>query len=314
MGEASSVDDSLGRVVVHHDALDLGQKYIAIANPGSGPAGLTRDLRGLSHSIFAQRMSACPFGCRPVPIALDPRFESRSPGKLRQHGRASAGIIARRGHVADAKDVRLIFLLTGEAQQPHLGKLLGALGNQPAKGIAANHRAEDLPQHTPYRARVGGGFARLGMIGGNVPGFMADDECQFGLIVHDAHQLASDVNIAARYREGILDRAVQGREVIGLAGIGGPGISRDAAPDSFDIGSPRTCFGAAEFGDDLRMLPGSFLHLSRVEIARLLDLCRGRGDDRRCRGEQNKGRTHRYSPSPMTDFSRMNGTSAAMVP
>ena len=127
----------------------------------------------LGHAVFAQRMGACPFGRRAVPVALDPRLERRGAGQLGKHRRAAVGIIAGRRDVADAEHVGLIFLVAREAQQPHLGKLLRALRNQAAERIAADHGAQNLAEHAQDRAVGRCRTAGLGVIGGDVAGFMA---------------------------------------------------------------------------------------------------------------------------------------------
>ncbi len=130
------------------------------------------------------------------------------------------------------------------------------------------------------------------MIGRDVAGFMADDEGQLCLVVHDAHQLSGDVDVAARYREGILDGAIERGEVIDLSGIGRSRIGRDAPPDAFDIRRARAGFRSPEFGHQGRMLTGSLLHVARVEGLQPLRLGSGRDDDHRARGKQGENVTH----------------------
>ena len=210
MGEAPPVDNALGRVVVDHHPVDLGQEGVAVAKPP--PA---RPVWRAICAAWAIRFSLSGWvlahsGVERLRSPWIARFKRGRPRQLRQHGRAAVGVIAGRGHVANAEHVRLIFLVAGEAQQAHLGKLLGALRDQSAERIVANDRAEDRPQHAPDRVAVGCADRRAWcVVGGDVPGFMADDERQLGFVVHDAHQLARDVDIAAGHGEGILDRAVQ---------------------------------------------------------------------------------------------------------
>jgi hypothetical protein len=42
------------------------------------------------------------------------------------------------------------------------------------------------------------------MVGGNVARLVAENEGEFRFVVHQPHQLARDVDVAARHREGIL--------------------------------------------------------------------------------------------------------------
>ena len=132
------------------------------------------------------------------------------------------------------------------------------------------------------------------VIGGDMTGLMADDEGELGLVIHDAHQLAGDVDIAARHRESVLDCAIERREMVNLPGVGSPGKSSDTATNRFNIGCPGARLGTPEFFNHLRVLAGCFLNVARIEVCQpLLRLLRERGrDNRRGRGKQCERGTH----------------------
>ena len=44
------------------------------------------------------------------------------------------------------------------------------------------------------------------VVGGDMSDLMAKREGKFGLVVHQTHELARDVDITARDRKGVLDR------------------------------------------------------------------------------------------------------------
>ena len=78
---------------------------------------------------------------------------------------------------------------------------------------------------------------------------MAEREREFRLVVHQRHQLARDVDVAAGHRERVLDGGVERREMERLAGVGEAGLSADAAADRLDISGARPGLRAAEFLD-----------------------------------------------------------------
>ena len=81
---------------------------------------------------------------------------------------------------------------------------------------------------------------------------------ELGLVVHEAHQLPGDVDIAAWNREGILNRAVEGRESIDLSGVGRSGIGRNPASYRLHIGGSRAGLGSAELRNDFGVLDNFF--------------------------------------------------------
>ena len=68
-----------------------------------------------------------------------------------------------------------------------------------------------LPRTAPstprIELRVDADLRACAWLRGDMAGLMAEHEGQLGLVVHQPHQLAGDVDIAAGHREGILDRA-----------------------------------------------------------------------------------------------------------
>ncbi len=70
-------------------------------------------------------------------------------------------------------------------------------------------------------------LALVRMIPGDVSDLVPEREGELGLIVHEGHQLAGDVNIAPGNRKSVLDRGVEGREVKRLSGLAMPENSCD---------------------------------------------------------------------------------------
>jgi hypothetical protein len=85
-----------------------------------------------------------------------------------------------------------------------------------------------------------------------VADFVAENEGKLGLIVHQPHQLAGDVDVAPGVGEGVLDGRIQNGEAVRVGG--NSGMRRDTRADRLHVGGPRTSFGAAELLDQLRML------------------------------------------------------------
>ena len=119
-------------------------------------------------------------------------------------------------------------------------------------------------------------------------------EGKLGLIVHQPHQLARDIDEAARRREGILDGRIEHCEAIGLGSDSR--ICGDAAPDGIDVARARPCFGAAELIDQLGMILLGFLDIPRIDPAHGC-LRHGRGGARHQRGgaEEKERSTHGLS-------------------
>jgi hypothetical protein len=114
---------------------------------------------------------------------------------------------------------------------------------------------------------------------------------KLGLVVHQAHQLARDVDVAAGHREGVHHRRVQGRDREGaVAAPRYPGRRGDLASDRGDVVAARAGLGAAEFGNDLRMLLCGLARSALRNGARRLlgDSLTGEGDDAYRRRERQK--------------------------
>ena len=180
------------------DALDLVEEDVAIANAGAergrSPAPRQRPL----HPVFAQRVRARPFRrsggwCGPGPA---PRARLCA-AQRSEHAGSAGGIVAGRDHVAQAKRVGLIFLLAREAQQVELRA-------RRVQDLVRSRRRRSLRRSgrdTPSGLRSRILLADVGVVGGDMPDFMAEREGELRLVVHQRHQLAGDVDIAARHRE-----------------------------------------------------------------------------------------------------------------
>ena len=125
---------------------------------------------------------------------------------------------------------------------------------------------------------------------------VSEREGELGFIVHQAEQLPSDVNIAARDRKSVLDGGVERGEVQRLGGIGDAGLSANAPSYGFDISGPRPGFGAAQLLDHCRIFALRLGDIAGVQIAQAL---RGRGSHgRRRRGKQQDRLIHDSHPNP----------------
>ena len=86
---------------------------------------------------------------------------------------------------------------------------------------------------------------------------MAQYRGQLRFVVHERQELAGNVNIAARDREGIIHRGIeQGDGEIAL-GIGEARLDGDPAPDPLHICRLRTLVGTAELFQQLRVRLGT---------------------------------------------------------
>ena len=207
-------------------------------------------------------MGACPFRGLAVGPALDPRLKRAVAAERGEDAGGARRIVAGRDHVAHAERIGLIFLLAREAQSIEPGAALEHVAHDPG----AKDRADDLAEHA-QRAAPRISFARMGVVGGDMADLVAEREGELGFVVHQPHQLARDVDIAAGDRESVLDRRVERREVERLAGVGDAGICADAAADRFDVSRARAGLGAAELLDDRRMLALRLGDVLRIEIA-----------------------------------------------
>ncbi len=262
MGEGASLDHALRRIVVDEHAFELGQELVAVPLAGAEPPRRAGVRERLLHPVGAERVRARPFRRGAAVASLDPGFESAGTGQGRQHSGATARIVAGVDQIADAEPVRLIFLLARETERCELRAGLEHLRDGIAQA-SADDASEDRAEDSSDRAAPRIGFTGLGMIGRDMADFVPQREGQLRLIVHEAHQLARDVDIAARDRERILDRRVEHGEAIGSGSHSR--ISGDPPPDAVDIGRARTGLRSPELGDHLRMVALRLLDIARIE-------------------------------------------------
>ncbi len=184
-------------------------------------------------------------------------------------------------------------------------RLLRALSDDVAEDIVSYDAAEDRAEHAQHGVPRGCRLALLGMVCCNMAHLVPKCESKLGLIVHQGHQLASDVNVAARDGESVFDRRIQRGEMISGRRIGNAGAHRDPASDGLDISAACAGLGASELGNQLRMLALRLGHVPRVQGAH--GLCvqtrrqQGRGHRR---GHQVPGTHGQFSSS----ISRRNVT------
>ncbi len=280
VGEGRPVDDALGRVVVDIHSVDLREVAVAVADARAQPSCRARLLQRALGAVLAQRMGARPFRRLAVAAPLQALLERGRSAQRSEDTRAPGRIIARRGKVALGKRVGLIFLLAREAEGPQSGLLRDIVRDRGA----AENRADDLSEHAE-RIALRILLADVGMVGGDMRGLVAEREGELGLVVDDAHQLASDVDIAAGDGEGVLDRRINRRVMERLPRVRHAGDRADPAADELDIGRARTGLGPAQFLHDGGMLALSLGDVARVEVA-----CAGLGaDERRTDGDRRGG-------------------------
>ena len=202
-------------------------------------------------------MGAGPFGhgARVARHTLVQAGLRRQRGK---HVRQRTGIIAGRGEVADAQIVRLIFLAAREFEGQKLAAGADPLLQHAAqRRIAQQGAGQHLQQRAADRVALRRLLAPLAMLGGDMADFMAQHAGQLRLVIHQRHQLARDIDIAAGDGEGVVDgRIEQGDGEITLR-IGEAGLDRDAASDRFHIARLRPDIGAAKFLEQFGMLLGT---------------------------------------------------------
>ena len=213
-------------------------------------------------------MGACPFRRLAVGPALDARFKRARAAQRRENPGCARRIVARGDHVPEAERIGLIFLLAREAQRIEPRARL----RERRRDAGAEDRTDDLPKHAE-RIALGILLADMGVVGGDVADFVPERERELGLVVHQAHQLAGHVDIAAGNRERVFDRRIERGEMQCLTGIGDARIGADPPADRFDIGRARPGLRAAELLHELGMLA---LRLGDVLRARDTQLLRAR--------------------------------------
>src|SRR4029079_10029005 len=131
--------------------------------------------------------------------------------------------------------VGLIFLVAREAEEIELRSLLDVV----AERTAAENRAETLPE-LAIAALLGILLADVGVVCGDMADLVPEREGELGLVIHQRHELAGDINVAAGDREGVLDGGIEQGEVERLPGIGDAGDGTHAPAERFDGSAPRS--------------------------------------------------------------------------
>jgi hypothetical protein len=259
--EVPAFDDALAGIVADQQAVDLRQELVAITGASPDHPGLLGLGRRPPDTVFAQRMGARPAWRRAFVPAGRTRFQVRGRPQRGEHGCRRGWIVAGPADIADAEIVGLEFLLAGEAQQVPLAELARGLRDLARPGQHPGETGDDLRQKPGAAALAA--VARV-----DVADLMAEDERELGLVVHQAEELARDVDVAAGHRKGVHHRRVQRGEAERIAASRDTGICRHLAADRRHIGAPRARFLPAEFGEDLRMLLGGLLSGALRQLAR----------------------------------------------
>ena len=225
MCEGRALDDALRRIVVDVEALQLIQELVAVSEARTEPARRSPFREGALHAIFAQRMCARPFRRLAIGAPLHPCFDRTLTGKRGKNSHRARRIVAGADHVPEAQRIGLIFLVAREAQEVELRSRGDHVGDS-----RPEDRADDLTENAERIAR-GILLPNVGVVRRDVADFVAEREGELGLVVHQAHQLPRDVNIAAREREGVLDRRIERREMQRLARVRDSGLASDAPTD-----------------------------------------------------------------------------------
>ncbi len=210
-----SFDDALRGIVAIQHAVDRGLE-LGFAQPPSIDTGACSKLLGSRNTARWIRVRASPFGDRAGVATRDARLEVILRGKAGQHGRQRAGIVTGGSKVADAEPVGLKLLTARKAQRRELRDLQGVILEKPADGAGdpagiAEKTADDSAEHAKNRVALGIRLALLRMTRGDMADFVAEHAGQLSFVVHQGHQLARDVNIAAGDCEGVIDRRIEQR-------------------------------------------------------------------------------------------------------
>src|SRR3546814_259944 len=114
--------------------------------------------------------------------------------------------------ILDAELIGLQFLAAREAERRDLRDAHRIILEQPAQPAeqpaivadrATEHRAEHAEDRIARRCRL----ALLAVLRGDMADFVPEHAGQLRLVVHQRHQLAGDVDIAPRNREGVVHRS-----------------------------------------------------------------------------------------------------------
>ncbi len=251
MLEQAAAHDSLPRVVAEQHAVDIVEIGLAPDAGLGGPGGggflhrlvdtLDRARMRRHDVVFVHRSRR-----QPLHLGLDDALLAQR-AEERHH---ALRVIAGAAHVADAERVRFELLRARVGLDRHGGDRLPHLHDflRQAEGGRAD-RARQKPElrHLDRRQTLGG-VARV-----DVADLMRNDAGQLRFVARQDQQAARHVDEPARQREGIDDRGVEDRELVGKLLVFGE--ARQRLADPVDIALQLAVLVlAAEFLDDLRVL------------------------------------------------------------
>jgi hypothetical protein len=242
-------------------------------------------LLGALDPVAGQRMGPGPFGngARLVPAAR-PAHILLVPPERSEHVAGGPGIVAGGGEVADTESVRLIFLVARVTQ----GEIFGGPAGDPGEVLGPGDRAhrphtEAPPQRPPLLPAIVGGD--------DVADLVRQHRSELVLRVDDAHQAAGDVDVAAGHGEGVDDVAVdEGEGAFPLEARRGGDLVADA-PRIIGLLGP---VGAAELGEQLRMLLAPDLLLSGPDLRLVIAAAAAAGEQEEAGEREKKGAKHRH--------------------
>jgi hypothetical protein len=258
MEEGRTFDHALPRVIVDDEAIDLGHELVAVAKPGAEPAGRLRPLGGAAHSIGAERVGLRPGGRRTlITTTRSAGVQRGRRTERRQQAWRRGRIIAGGGDVADAEIVGFELLRAREFERQELRPLPDRLLEHLSEAaIACDGPDQDLAEGSEEAVARGRRLALLAVARRDMADFVTEHGGEFRLVVHQAEQLARDVDIAARHRESVHDGRVQRGDRERAAGPRHAGLRCDPPPHVRDISGTRSAFRAAEFLHESGVLLG----------------------------------------------------------
>ncbi len=264
MTKAAAAHDALRRVVVIRHAVDGVEKRVAVGGAracrGDEGGGFLADARDAFCIGGVGRQPADRLGAR---LAGQPRLQAGLRAQRSEDVAAGEWIIARAGEVAHPQAVGLAFLVARKAEriQPAAGP-----GDLP-DDVRAGNRAE---QRRAEADEPGALLALLRVAGGDMADFMAHHERQLGFVVHQRHELAGDIDIAAGDGEGIVGVGIEQGDGVIARPCRQPRLHGDTLPDAAHIGRLRAIIGAAELRDELRVRLGAFGTVARRQAGGIL--------------------------------------------
>src|SRR5947209_19876418 len=137
-------------------------------------------------------MRARPFGGLAVRPSLDPSFERAFATERGKDAGGAGRIVARFDHVSEAQRTGVIFRLAREAQQVER-----RAGGHDISETRTQNGAEDLAEDAK-RATLGILLADMSVVRRNVADLVPKRESELRFIVHQPHQLAGYIDIAAK--------------------------------------------------------------------------------------------------------------------